>query len=213
MNKAIPKALMYSALQSSNTPLQAGYGLLWCLHSPPSGKAHFGALSLCERLSHFFVLVPYLCSALLAQKGFGSSRLRVGLCEQSPAVPPVRARQLQLLQQGPATARAELWVMLVVLWASRLKKKLLCYRSWENGVRESQRETALQPPRSAQLTVLHGADLSVQPWRSTWCSSGWGLKKTQPVDTLTGAAWARAAARGGAEGACSLFLALTALVC
>jgi len=44
------------------------------------------------------------------------------LCEQSPALPHVRSDQPQLLQNRPATARAEPRVMLGVLWEGRYKE-------------------------------------------------------------------------------------------
>jgi len=47
---------------------------------------------------------------------------RVDLCSPSPAVPCVRAVLLQLVQQGPAAARAEPWVMLGVLQKRGFKK-------------------------------------------------------------------------------------------
>jgi len=56
------------------------------------------------------------CTGLTLQD-FGSG---VGLREQSPALPCVRAQQLQLLQQGPTTAGAEPQAMLGVLWESRV---------------------------------------------------------------------------------------------
>lgn len=86
------------------------------------------------------MLVPYLCSALLTQQDFGSRRLRVGLCEWSPAVPPVKAEQLQLLQQGLATARAELRVMLGVHRESR-------------AVRTAGREEGEQQERSSPAST------------------------------------------------------------
>lgn len=53
--------------------------------------------------------------------------LQGGHCEQSPALPHVRAEQLELLQQRRAAARAEPCVTLYMLWESRDKEGKICF--------------------------------------------------------------------------------------
>ena len=116
------------------------------------------------------------------------------------AEPRVRA-ELQLLQKGPAAARAEPWVMLVVLWESRFKKWKTATQQ-QLGEGRNGREAALQAQRSEQnrnhhqpsrgpqrsrpspCSPPHRADLPIQPWRSPRCNSGCGLKEVQPMESL-----------------------------
>ena len=132
--------------------------------------------------------------------------------------------QLQLLQKGPITGRAEPQAMLAVPLREQIleREKLMCKSGWERlrlceinipaatqisadggqEVLQAWSRSSLQPRRGPWRSRLspwapHRADLHMQLWGSPQCSNGCGLKKaTARGESLQELPRARTAASG-----------------
>lgn len=133
------------------------------------------------------------CIVLILQ-GLGLGGAARMASEQSPALPHVRSQPAPAAPTVPVAtaARAKPCLMLWCPWESRFRKGKNCCTTapgreeWKTA-RNSPPvllQPSLQPRKGPQRSrllpcypwVLHRADLQMQTWRSTRCSSGCGMK-------------------------------------